>query len=441
MASKKNKAISPTNSEVVARADSYQEIFLNVGTFGDPTGHGGTGRSRLMRRTELDSIFIADGIGRRIVEIVPEEMFRNGFEVEGIDDMALIRSRWDEIDATNKLIEAFVWAALYGGSMVIMGIDDGGTLEDEAGEGDIEFLRVYDRYQVSPYLYEDNPMLSNYGQVVYWQISPVSGTPYFVHASRCYIIDGDRLPERMRKNNNGWGASCLQGVAGALKDFGITHQMATSLLARKQQGIWKIQDLSQLCQDKIGKGVLKERLNQVDMSRGNNNTISLDAATEDYVLLQGDLGGVTDVIQEKKGVIMMVTGIHESILTGENVSGINANENTALASFHQLIERKRTDKARPAVEAILRRMIKGVDSWKIKFNPLSIESGAQKSDRMQKESAADTAYVQDQILDEDEIRDTLRKRGDYVMKAGSAKPKAPTTTPEEDEEIINGNQS
>lgn len=192
-----------------------------------------------------------------------------------------------------------------------------------------------------------------------------------------------------------------------------------------------------MCRDREGKGILRERLNQVDMTRSNNNSIALDADSETYTLLNGDLSGVTDVIGEKKNLLTMLTGIHESILTGENVSGINANENTALASFHQLISRQQVDKGRPVVEKIISRMNITADDWKIVFNPLAVETDAQIADRLQKEADADTKYEAAQILDSDEIRDTLRKRGHYVMKDGAADIKETQNTPEQDEKILN----
>lgn len=422
------------------RADSYQEIFMNVGGPGDPSSYSGTGIATLLTRWELDNIFMGDGVGRRIVEVVPEEMFRKGFTIDGVENTDDLFSRWDAMDINNKLIDAFVWTRLYGGSLVVMGLADGSSsMMNPAGDGELAFIRVYDKNHVRPFQKYSNPNHEKYGEPEIYMITPPgSGAGYKVHESRCIRIDGDRVPERFRQANDGWGGSCLQGVTDALKDFGISHRMASSLLARKQQGVWKVKELAEMIKDKYGKALIRERLDQVDMTRSINNSIGLDAVSEEYELLNGDLTGVTDVIDSKKSVIMMVTGIHESILTGENVSGINANENTALESFHKLVEREQMDNARPVIEALVSRMIKD-QTWKIKFNPLAIESEAQKSDRMQKQSQADSAYVQEQILSPEEIRDTLAKRGDYVMsKAPVVIPPGGDKTVEEDEKIING---
>lgn len=436
MAKNRNKKTQVLSNQ--DRGDSYREVFLNVGNAGDPTAYKSAATSRPLMKFQLDRIFMGDGVGRRIVEIVPEEMFRAGFNVEGVDDMKEIRSKWDALNANQMLTDATVWDRLYGGALVVFGLDDGRSFEDEAGEGEVKFIRVYDRYEVSPYLYNEDPNSDAFGEVEYWQVNAQFTGSYYVHRSRCIALRGRRLSNEMRRRQNGWGASALQGVSDALADFGLSHQMATSLLARKQQGVWKIKDLAEMLQDRIGKSLVKERQAEVDMSRSINNSIALDSLTEEYELLNGDLGGVTDVMGEKKSVLMMVTGIHESILTGENVSGINANENTALATFHQLVERAQIEKARPVMEYIIERMIPNQGNWAIQFNPLAVESDQQRAERVAKESEADERYITNQLLDDEEIRDTLRKRGDYVMKDGPAKIRPPETTPEEDEDLING---
>lgn len=439
MATKKRKAPAAVNAqEAVERLDSYAEVFLNIGTGGDPFNYGGLGRPRIASRVELERIYMSDGIGRRIIDIIPEEVFGSGFTIQGVDNMDEIRSQWDAIDATNKLIDAYAWARLFGGSLVIMGIDDGQPLEDSAGDGEITFLRVYDRYSVMPDTVEENPLLPNFGKPLTWKINPGNGMQeYIVHDSRCIIFDGERIPDRQRQRNNGWGGSVLQTLMGALKDLGVAHQMATSLLCRKQQGVWKIKGLAEMIRDKIGKAAIKERLNQVDMTRGNNNSIGLDAESEEYELLQGDLSGVPEIIKTKITLLTMLSGLHESILTGENVGGNNRSENTALASFHKLINRGQVDVGRPAIERIISRMNISVPEWKIVFDPLSEETDAERADRLQKEATADATYETAQILDSDEIRDTLRKRGDYVMKENNPEIVKPESTNQSDEELLN----
>lgn len=400
------------------RNDSYQNVFLNIGNPGDSTSRTFTKNYRLLNRRALNNIFMGDGIGRRIVEVIPQEMLRAGFTLDGQGiDMPEIESRWDELRITPKLNDALCWSRLYGGGAVVAGVNDGGSFEDELllGAGELEFIRVYDRFALQPEVKDLIPESATFGEVLMWRVQPQFSTDsYLVHASRVFILDGKLVPDDVRQANDGWGASCLQGVVDALKDFGISHQLATSLLNRKQQGVWKAAQLSTLCSDDEGEAAVRRRLALVDRAAGVNNTIAVDSETEEYQILTGDLGGVVDVIDRKMTVISTVTGIHQSILTGENVGGLNASQNTALESFNKMIGQAQKDELKPLIEWLCTFLTQSQE-WTVKFNPLSVPSDVQLADIMQKQASADSAYQASGDISQSEMRNTLRKRGWYVM--------------------------
>ncbi|WP_158782489.1 DUF1073 domain-containing protein [Pantoea sp. BAV 3049] len=394
--------------------DSYQNVFMNVGNAGDRSAYSRIKFARLIDKPTLDSIYLGDGLGRRIIDIVADEMFRSGFTIDGASDEPAIHSRWDELNLTQHFTDAVAWARLYGGSMMLFGVNDGGDLESPMTDGELEFVRVYDRYQVQPHLRNADPSSANFGEVEVYQITPFTGTPYFVHASRCHIFDGERLPNQVRHQNQGWGASCLQGIYDALTDFGMSHKHATSLLERKQQAVWKFKGLSTMCQDDEGSDIARKRINMVDMTRSINNMIGIDADDEDYVLMQGDLAGVVDVQDRKQLRISALTGIDEQILFTKTPSGQGADKTTVPESWKQLIGRKQKDEARPAIEKAVSLLTRD-QTWTIKFNPLSVPSEKEQSETDNAQSQADERYMQNGVLGQIEMRDTLRKRGRYVM--------------------------
>lgn len=394
--------------------DSYQNVFMNVGNAGDRSAYSRIKFGKLLGKVTLDSVYLGDGLGRRIIDIVADEMFRSGFSVDGASNEPEIHSRWDELNLTQQFTDAVAWARLYGGSMMLFGVNDGGDLESPMSEGELEFVRVYDRYQVQPHLRNIDTANAQYGEVEVYQITPFTGEPYYVHASRCHIFDGERLPNQIRHQNQGWGASCLQGLYDAMIDFGMSHKHATSLLERKQQAVWKYKGLSQLCQDDEGSAMARKRINMVDMTRSINNMIGIDADDEDYVLMQGDLDGVVDVQDRKKQLICALTGIPESVLFGTRPSGMNSDDSQVPEAWKQLIGRKQKDEARPAVEKAVS-LLTSDPIWTIKFNPLSVPSGKEQAETDQAQSTADNIYVDAGAISQSELRETLRQRGRYVM--------------------------
>ena len=144
--------------------DSYQNVFMNIGTGGDRSAYSRIRFAHLLTRATLDNIYLGDGLGRRIVDVVADEMFRAGFTVDGANNEPEIMSRWDELNLTQQFTDAVAWARLYGGSLMLFGVNDGGDLQSPIGEGELEFVRVYDRYQVQPFLRDTNPESATYGE-------------------------------------------------------------------------------------------------------------------------------------------------------------------------------------------------------------------------------------------------------------------------------------
>ena len=393
--------------------DSYHNNFMNSGNAGDRSSFSRISSAYLLQRTTLDNIYLGDGIGRQIVDKVADECLRAGFSINGISNETEIHSQWDELNLTQHVTDALAWSRLYGGSVIVLGVNDRNGLQDPLIDGELEYVRVYDRYQVNPFLRDVYPENSTYGQVIQYQVSPECGEPYYIHASRLIVIDGERIPNQIRRNNNGWGASCLQGIYNALVDYGMSHRHATSLLERKQQAVWKFKKLADLCDDDEGRNAARERMAMVDMTRGINNMVGIDAENEEYELMQGDLSGVTDIQNEKKRLICAMTGIPESILFGTQPSGLSTNESDAPESWKQLIGRKQKEEVRPIIEKLIS-LLTEEQTWTIKFNPLTVPSDLQLAQTAQAWAQADEAYVANAGISQTELQETLKRRGWYV---------------------------
>ena len=108
----------------------YENVFLNVGTKGDRSAYTRAVTPRLLQYTELEGLYEGDGFARRIIDLPAEEMVRAGYDIEGVEDDSDVRAELENICAMEKLCDAMRWASLYGGSIVVMLINDGGTLED-----------------------------------------------------------------------------------------------------------------------------------------------------------------------------------------------------------------------------------------------------------------------------------------------------------------------
>lgn len=389
--------------------DGYNEIF-NKGT-----GNNTSFAISLMPMLRAQ-FYEDDPIARRIIDVIPEEIVTPGFGIDGIDDEKEFKSLWDGLKLNEQIISAFSWARLFGGSAIVGLINDGGSLRTPARKGGkIEGVRIYERDQVSIESRETNPRNSRYNMPKIYKISPGDSLqPYYVHHTRIYIIDGDRLPRASRMKNNGWGASALsRELIEAIQDYNYCERLATQLLRRKQQAVWKAKGLSDLCDDEEGLYAARIRLAQVDDDSGVGRAVGVDAQEEDYTILNSDLSGVDSLLEKKFDRIVAYSGIHEIILKSRNVGGVSASQNTALETFYKLIERRRNEDYRPLLEWLLPFLI-DEQEWSVRFDPLSMPSDKEQSETFNKNVDSVVKLIDAQAIDTEEARDTLEAMSDIL---------------------------
>lgn len=393
-----------TQKTRLVKADGYNEIFKKDGGQ-QPLPFYMNGQVK-----SLASFYAQDGMARRIIDVVPEEMVTPGFKVDGVKDEAAFKSLWDEKKLNAKIIDALSWSRLFGGSAIVAVVADGRMLKTPVREGALlEDVRVYDRFQVRVEKRETNPRNVRYGEPVLYTITPGSDLPeYQVHYTRICIIDGERIPNEERKRNDGWGASILnKRLIEAITDYNYCEELATQLLRRKQQAVWKARGLADLCDDDEGVTAARLRLAQVDDDSGVGRAIGIDANDEEYEVLNSDISGVDGFLEKKLDRIVSLSGIHEIILKNKNVGGVSASQNTALETFYKLIDRKRVEDYKPILEFLLPFLISEKE-WSIEFEPLSVPSDKDQAEILNKNVDSISKAVNDQIIGIDEARETLR---------------------------------
>lgn len=407
-----------TKQKKPVKMDSYNETFKGAGT---DRAHSG-----LNYYYNVTQFYIDNPLARKIIDVIPEEMVFPGFGIDGETDEKEFKSRWDAMKMNEQIVEAFAWERLYGGSAIVAVINDRRALTSPAKEGaPLESIRVYEKEQVKIQTRETNPRNSRYGMPKTYTINPGGSMPeYEIHHSRIYINDGDRIPGSVRRQNEGWGASVLsRGMIDAITDYDYCEELATQLLRRKQQAVWKARGLADLCDDDEGRYAARIRLAQVDDNSGVGRAVGIDANDEEYEILNSDINGVDAFLDKKMDRIVNYSGIHEIILKNKNVGGVSASQNTALETFYKMIDRRRNERYRPLLEWLLPFMIQEQE-WSIRFDPLSMPSEKEQAETFERYTNAVDKLITNQAIDTEEARDTLESVSD-VLKLKSGLPKLP----------------
>jgi len=121
-------------SPAAARFDSWdgpiggwQNPVTGFGTASDKTSYNRFAPTALMNVEELSAIYHGEDLAARIIDIVPDEMLREGFSVDVGDPAlnALVSEKFEALAIDDKLADGIRWGRLFGGGAILLGADDG----------------------------------------------------------------------------------------------------------------------------------------------------------------------------------------------------------------------------------------------------------------------------------------------------------------------------
>lgn len=387
---------------------------LNVNNRDRITGALFVAGNRLDQNT-LENIYRYQGFGKRIVDLITNEMTRQWFEVSG-DIEGNVLATLEEISAKEKITDLLRWARLYGGAIAIIGADDGQELSQPLNEKNIrsvEFIHVFDKNQISwstTDLYND-PVNPKYGTPSLYTMTPYyGGIPFVVHETRTLRLDGEKLPNRQMIQNNGWGDSVLQACYDELRGLLSAYKATSNIIEDFIQTILSVQNLGDMLaagQDEL----IKKRLNIIDLSRSVANTILLDA-DESYQKQASSVSGLDQLIDRFSTALCAVTGIPYTFLMGKSPAGLSATGDSDIRMFYDMIKSAQEDRLKPILERLVKLVILSkntrlpdldLENWKITFNPLWQETIHEKATLRKVVAETDQIYINTGVLDPAEV--------------------------------------
>lgn len=421
------------------RWDGYVNLMNKWGTSQDATEAYRFQREYVTSDMELTTLYTDNGLFTRIIDAPAEEALKHGFglglnnpDVESFINRSLNDLDWEEAAAT-----ALKWARLYGGSLIVMLIDDGRGLEEPVnwkGIRSIDELQVFERSVVWPdysnlYMAGSGSGKRRKGSFFmkpqYYDISSIYGS-FRVHESRCLVFRNGVVPEGVgNENYRYWGMPEYTRIRRALQDVVTAHSNGPKLLERSVQAVYRMKGLASLMATELGENQALQRLQLIDMARGMMNTIAIDSEGEDYDFKSFNFSGVVDIINSTCNMLSALTNIPQTILFGRSPAGENATGESDLENWYSFVERLQRLNLKPNLQILLDVLfaagkasgdIEEEPDYELKFNPLW--SLSEQEQAAAEKLKADTAYVKAQTaqlytdmqaLDPSEIRTALAK--------------------------------
>lgn len=346
----------------------------------------------------------------------PDEQEENAEEKEAEERTHAIL---DELDATTTFIEARQWSRAYGGSAMLLGVDDGQKFDKPVKEDAIKAVRwlvVLRPREIRPVSYHADPSSGLYGKPKMYAVhressGQVASAQFNVHHSRIIRFDGIKVSRRHTSANNGWGDSVLNRLFEPLADFQQSFKTLPTLISEFSQGVHKMKDLASLLMGEGGEDVVKKRLETMDIGRSVLRSLVIDA-DDDFTRVQTPVSGLADLLDRVAKRFAAAADMPVSMVLGDQPSGLNATGEQNTRWWYDAQEADRGLKVRPAINRLLRLIFlskegptKGIEParWSVQFGNLWKPSQAEVAEIRSKVANADKAYVDAGVLTPEEV--------------------------------------
>jgi phage-related protein (TIGR01555 family) len=421
------------NGDESLRVDGLVNALTGMNTARDKSRYTTTTPLVFLGQEELENLY-GEWIPQRVVDIVAEQATRKGFKVlfggEGVkaEEVVGVEQVIEDLYILENLGLACKNARLFGGSVILLYIDDGRSADqpvDKRNIRSIEGMTVLDRWQIAPVISEES--LYDYSQATYYQI--ISGDLIrqpqltYIHKDRILRFDGKWLPYRMRQRNYGWGMSALQPIYDSFRFYSTGISSAATLLTEFDVFVHKLRGLSTMLAAGKEKDV-RDRLVLNDMSKSVYRGYAIDAEKEELEFITRNFGGIGEILEKLRIDIIGASQIPHTILFGESPGGLGSTGRSEERDFAKMLGDYQSAHFKRPMHQLMELILlskegptngKVPDSWRVVFNDLFQLNEREKADVRARVAAVDGRYIQLGVLSPKEVADARYGGAEWSM--------------------------
>lgn len=369
---------------------------------------------------ENAELWRGDDLAGRIVEMIPNEMIREGWTlcIEK-DDKGLsgkVVSLLEDLGCDNKLWMGLCMERAYGGGGVLLGTNDGDDLRkplDLKKITALNYLETFEPQELQVVKYQNDPTKKGFGQPVMYRLNPQSpggSTKYGVeiHASRIVVFPGIRVSRRQITTQSGWGDAVLTRCRETLRDFQTSWAAAGLLVADFAQAVWKIKGLAEIIALDKDKE-LHARIDAMTLAQSTVRATVIDADGEEYERKQTPVNGLPELLDRFATRLAASADTPVTLLMGMSPAGLNATGESDIRTWYDRVKSMQNRKLRPAIERIVRVAFAALgveepEDWSIEFNPLWQPNEQEQAQARLTQMQVDVGYIDAQVISTQEVR-------------------------------------
>lgn len=410
-------------AKAAKRTDGWINAITGIGMTGRDKSKGTTFCVDALARETLEALWRGDDMAARVIETIPNEMLREGFELHSGDKDTdeKVMASLEDLDVSDAFVQALCLDRAFGGSGILIGANDGQLdltqpLHEDAIKS-IDWLTVLSGGpggELRPNLYYDDPRAKKFGEPMTYCVqadaTTVATEHMEVHESRLILFKGVRTTRRQTRINQGWGDSVLIRCNKVLSDFHQSWGSAAILLQDFSQAVLSIKDLADLIATNQDDVIVK-RAQAIDLCRSVARMVLLDAE-ESFERKATPMTGLPEMLQQFALRFSAAADMPVSLLMGQAPAGLNATGASDIRFFYDRTKSRQTTRLFKPLQRLVRLLLRAKsgptagqepDAWTIKFKPLWQLTELEQADVKLKQAQVDQIEIMAGVVTAEEV--------------------------------------
>lgn len=399
---------NPSGRAKAPRVDGWQSFSTGIGVRGFDKRLSAQFNYEPLPINDAAELWRGNDLAARIVETVPNEMLREGWQLTISDENARDRqdrltARCEDLGVDDALREALCYERALGGGAILLGASDMASTIAEPLQLEkvrsLDWLTVLEPRDLTPDSHYDDPQAPRFGQPRTYRLA--SGSQ-IVHQSRLIVFPGIRTARRAR----GWGDSMLARCYRVLADYDMSWAAAGALVQDFSQAVFKLKGLAEvLATDKSGKFLA--RMQAMDAARSVLRATVIDAG-EEFERKPTPIAGLPELLDRFAARLAAAADMPLTLLMGQSPGGLNATGESDVRFFYDRVAAMQRKRLLPALTTIVKLAMRadGVgepEKWAIAFAPLWQQSDKEIAEARFVQAQADAIYISNQVLSPEEV--------------------------------------
>lgn len=333
--------------------DSLQNLVTGLGTSKDKSTST-TYIFHELDKATLENAFRSDWIARKVVAIPAQDATREWRAWQSDNkDIEALELLERELRVQGKVRTAMTKARLYGGAAILLGVNDGPTMDqpldaEKVGKDALKFLHVVSRWELTAGDMDWDISSPTYAQPK-WYTRAGGDSLQRIHPTRVIRFLGNEVPDVTM--TQGWGDSCLQAVNDAILAAGMTTAAGAQLLNEIKMDIIKIPDMTASMSNKQYAQRLTDRFGLANVTKSLYNILLLDK-DEEWNRITANMTGIPDTLAMYLMIASGAADIPATRFLSQSPKGLNATGESDIRNHYDNIKSVQTNDVQPTLAVL-----------------------------------------------------------------------------------------